>query len=359
MRDFGSGADELFFEYTPALSSPDSGGSFASLAWVGEGGDRPRYLGQETRPQLTAKMDSALWAFVRAKHMDEKMFRALVSASVLLFYLFFASFRNFSSGLFCWREGVDQRQSLSFVFSPFTLSYLKVLPRSLRGRMRVQKNWGKVRYGSKATMDFRHKFALFCLSIAKYFSPLKGRGPTAGQGRRAPDGVVGRERDHVGRVDHRAGPGDAGAGRPPAEDEDELRVGRLPQGHDDDHAAAAAAGGRWQQGRGGRGPVIGDSREPDQDGGGRRMLCYKCLHGAAKCMLIAQLSFFSRRHLPMVHPRLPRESTLPPEEEEEEEEAARPPPLPRCSPGPLAHAIPTASMVAKRPSRNGANQSRK
>ena len=75
------GVDEVSFEYVPALEGEKAEEGIlprASLVWVGEAEDRPRYFGQDTGVQLTAKMDSALWAFVREKQMDEKMFRALV-----------------------------------------------------------------------------------------------------------------------------------------------------------------------------------------------------------------------------------------------------------------------------------------
>ena len=83
----------MCFEYVPALLSDeersecvlsaDAGAApadgRASLVWVGDPDDRPRYLpGQATGTQLTAKMDSALWTFAREKRMDERMFRALV-----------------------------------------------------------------------------------------------------------------------------------------------------------------------------------------------------------------------------------------------------------------------------------------
>jgi hypothetical protein len=45
---------------------------------------RPMYVGQASKPILTPKMDSLLWAFVKSKGMDEKMFRALVR---LAYYL--------------------------------------------------------------------------------------------------------------------------------------------------------------------------------------------------------------------------------------------------------------------------------
>ncbi len=83
-----AGVDEVCFEYVPGLLSPEersesrsserSVAGRASLVWIGDSDDRPRYFGQATTTQLTAKMDSALWTYVRGKQMDEKMFRALV-----------------------------------------------------------------------------------------------------------------------------------------------------------------------------------------------------------------------------------------------------------------------------------------
>ncbi len=72
------GVDEVCFEYVPSLSGC-SDASRASLVWIGDAEDRPTYVGQATKVQINAKMDAALWDFVKTKYMDEKMFRALVS----------------------------------------------------------------------------------------------------------------------------------------------------------------------------------------------------------------------------------------------------------------------------------------
>jgi len=74
-------AEEVCFEYSPVFvdAGDQNGARRAVLVWLGDPDDRPCYVGISHRPHVTAKMDSSLWTFARAKNMDEKMFRALVS----------------------------------------------------------------------------------------------------------------------------------------------------------------------------------------------------------------------------------------------------------------------------------------
>ena len=74
------------FEFHPVFEKNSRGGNTgvpnlpcANLVWLGDEDSRPMYHGQATRPTITPKMDAQLWEFVQKKHMDQKMFRALVS----------------------------------------------------------------------------------------------------------------------------------------------------------------------------------------------------------------------------------------------------------------------------------------
>ena len=82
---FSSG-DVVNFEFHPVFEKNSRGGNTgvpnlpcANLVWLGDEDSRPMYHGQATRPTITPKMDAQLWEFVQKKHMDQKMFRALVS----------------------------------------------------------------------------------------------------------------------------------------------------------------------------------------------------------------------------------------------------------------------------------------
>ncbi len=55
------------------------------------------YVGQAVKPIITPKMDSLLWAFVKNKGMDEKMFRALVRPTFCFLSLKAALQRAFSA----------------------------------------------------------------------------------------------------------------------------------------------------------------------------------------------------------------------------------------------------------------------
>lgn len=77
--------DVVNFEFHPVFEKNSRSGNTgvpnlpcANLVWLGDKDSRPMYHGQATRPTITPKMDSQLWEFVQKKHMDQKMFRALV-----------------------------------------------------------------------------------------------------------------------------------------------------------------------------------------------------------------------------------------------------------------------------------------
>ena len=71
--------EEVMFEFHPVFERSDGSDiQKASLVWLGDEESRPVYIGQGSRPNITPKMDSVLWDFVKTKNMDQKMFRALV-----------------------------------------------------------------------------------------------------------------------------------------------------------------------------------------------------------------------------------------------------------------------------------------
>jgi hypothetical protein len=77
-------SESVYLEYSQAFDSDDNEAASNStpkvaIAWLGDDDDRPMYLGQTSKINISQKMEESLWAFVRGKKMDEKMFRALVS----------------------------------------------------------------------------------------------------------------------------------------------------------------------------------------------------------------------------------------------------------------------------------------
>lgn len=79
-------SEEVSLEYSPALLHHNDVSSLprASLGWIGSEDDRPSYQGSTSRLTITSTMDTMLWSFVKAKGLDEKTFRALVSTTLHL-----------------------------------------------------------------------------------------------------------------------------------------------------------------------------------------------------------------------------------------------------------------------------------
>ena len=93
--------DEVCFEIHPIFDKNEHQNQEvpqASLVWLGNDEDRPTYNGRETIPVMNAQLDEKLWAFVKTKQMDEKMFRALVSFTTIFAINYVRKFLSFFLG---------------------------------------------------------------------------------------------------------------------------------------------------------------------------------------------------------------------------------------------------------------------
>ena len=107
--------DEVCFEIHPIFDKNEHQNQEvpqASLVWLGNDEDRPTYNGRETIPVMNAQLDEKLWAFVKTKQMDEKMFRALVSFTTIFAINYVRKFLFFCSRL---KEDFHQKKKMHLI----------------------------------------------------------------------------------------------------------------------------------------------------------------------------------------------------------------------------------------------------